>query len=264
MAKTTVQPAPCDDSDRRERARRLGLYGILAHWDEVANEPWLDGVLDMEEAERKCRSLQRRIHNARIGNFKIIADFDWKWPRKIDRRQVDDLLGLGFMDEGANAVIIGPNGTGKTTIAQNIAHHAVLRGYSVRFTTASELLNDLAEQDTSTALSRRLRRYCNPALLVIDEVGYLSYDSRHGDLLFEVVSRRNGVKPIVLTTNKVFSEWNTVFPNSRCVTALVDRLVHKAEIVAIDGDSYRAKEAKERASRKAKARKLKSRKIKKQ
>ena len=254
---TRVQSVPSDDSDRRERARRLGLYGLLSRWDEVGTEPWIETVLDVEEAERKRRSLRRRVRNAKIGDFKLMADFDWSWPREIDRGQVEDLLGLGFIDEAANAVLVGPNGVGKTTVAQNIAHQAVLRGYTVRFTTASELLNDLAEQDTSTALSRRLRRYCNPSILVVDEVGYLSYDARHGDLLFEVVSRRNGHKPIVLTTNKAFGEWNEVFPNSSCVTALIDRLVHKAEIVSIDGESYRAKEAKERAEKKAKARRTK-------
>ena len=119
---------------------------------------------------------------------------------------------------------------------------------------ASELVADLAMQDTSTALQRRLRRYVSPALLVIDELGYLSHDDRQGDLLFEVVSKRHERAPIVLTTNKPFAEWNEVFPNSSCVTALVDRLVHRAEIVVIEGNSYRAKEAKERACRQASSR----------
>jgi len=161
---------------------------------------------------------------------------------------------LSFLEEAANVVILGPNGVGKTTIARNLAHQAVLQGHTVLCTSCSAMLADLAIQDTSTALQRRLRRYTGPSLLLIDEVGYLSYDSRHGDLLFEVISKRHGEKSIVLTTNKVFKDWNETFSNSSCVTALVDRLVHKAEIVQIAGKSYRAKEAEERAKAKAQSR----------
>lgn len=239
----------------QERARQLVLYGILARWSEFADEPWLPKLIECEEAERAKRSLERRLRSAKIRRFKAMADFDWAWPREIDRGQIEDLFTLGFIEEQANVVLAGPNGVGKTTIAQNLAHQAVLRGYTAMITTASQMLNDLAAQDSSAALARRLTRYCRPTILVVDEVGYLSYDSRHGDLLFEVVSRRNLEKPIVLTTNRPFGEWNEVFSNSSCVTALVDRLLHKAEIIKIDGESYRAKEASERAQQKAKARK---------
>ena len=126
-----------------------------------------------------------------------------------------------------------------------------MAGHTVLRVTASEMLTDLAVQETSSALNRRLRRYTSPSLLLVDEVGYLSYDSRAGDLFFEVISRRHQQSSIVLTTNRPFAEWNQVFPHSSCVTALVDRLVHRAEILVIEGDSYRAKEAKERTERKA-------------
>ena len=116
------------------------------------------------------------------------------------------------------------------------------------------MLHDLAAQDSSVALARRLRRYTTPTILAIDEVGYLSYDARYADLLFEVVTRRYQNRPILLTTNKAFGAWNQVFPNAACVVALIDRLLHRAEIVALEGKSYRLKEAKERAERKAKTR----------
>ena len=152
-------------------------------------------------------------------------------------------------------VLIGANGLGKTMLLKNLAHQAVLKGYTARFTLASDMLHDLAAQDSSTALARRLRRYTSPAILAIDEVGYLSYDARYADLLFEVVTRRYELRrPILLTTNKVFGEWNQVFPNAACVVTLIDRLVHRAEIVALEGKSYRLKEAQERAARKAKSR----------
>ena len=152
-------------------------------------------------------------------------------------------------------ILIGPNSTGKTTIAKNLAHLALLGGYTARFATASAMLNDLAAQDSAPALNRRLRHYCRPALLVCDELGYLSYDARYADLLFEVVTRRYQHRSTIITTNKPFSEWNQVFPNAASVVTIIDRLVHKAEIITIDGDSYCLKEAKERAARKARARK---------
>jgi DNA replication protein DnaC len=237
-----------------DRARRLGLYGLLACWDEMSDAPWVSALIECEEAERSRRSLERRIRNSKVGRFKPMADFEWSWPDKIDRPLIEELMQLGFIEEATNVILAGPNGVGKSTIAQNIAHQALLRGYTVLCATASAMLNDLAAQDTSMALARRLRRYVNPVVLLIDEVGYLSYDSRAADLLFEVVSRRHEQRPIILTTNKPFAEWNEVFPNASSVTALVDRLLHHAEIVKIEGDSYRVKEAKQQAEEKARKR----------
>lgn len=238
----------------KERARALGLFGLLSRWEEFPDVKLLGKILDAEEEERQRRSLERRIKNARIGRFKPMADFDWAWPKKVDREAVEELLSLAFLGEGENAVLVGPNGVGKTTIAQNIAHQALLKGHTVRMTTASEMLNELLAQDGPSALKRRLHRYVRPSLLAIDEVGYLSYDTRHADLLFEVISRRRDGKSTLVTTNRAFGEWKTVFPNAACVVALVDRLVHKAQVVAIEGESYRLKEAKEREAAREKAR----------
>jgi DNA replication protein DnaC len=248
-------PDPSLTDDLRRRLQRLGLHGLLTDWDEIAREPWLPDLLDREERERARRSLERRLRNARLGRFKPLADFDWAWPRKVDRAQIDELFSLRFLEEASNVILVGPNGVGKTLIAQNLAHHAVLQGHTVRFLTAAELLGDLAAQETASALHRRLRRHLRPTLLVIDELGYLSYDHRHADLLFEVVSRRYTKRSILITTNKPFAEWNEVFPNASCVVTLVDRLVHHAEIVQIDADSYRLKEAHAREAERAAKRK---------
>ena len=145
---------------------------------------------------------------------------------------------------------MGPNGVGKSTIAQNIAYQAVMQGHTALFVEASQMLGDLAAQDGDNALRRRIKRYVQPSVLVIDEVGYLSYGTRHADLLFEIISRRYEVKPTVITTNKPFSEWGEVFPSASCVVSLVDRLIHHSEIIVLEGESYRMKEAQERADKK--------------
>ena len=161
---------------------------------------------------------------------------------------------LDFLADASNVVLVGPNGVGKSMLAQNIAHQALILGHTVLFTSAGQLLGDLAALDSDSALRRRLRHYARPSLLVIDEVGYLSYSNRHADLMFELVIRRYQNKSTVITTNRPFAEWREVFPNAACVVSLVDRLVHNAEIIAIEGESYRLKEARERAEQRAKQR----------
>ena len=247
-----------DTPSLHDRACVLKLYGLVERWDEICDEPWLPLLVEWEEEARRRRSLERRLKRARLGRFKPIADFDWAWPEKIDREQVDDLLRLDWVSSSTNVVLVGPNGVGKTMIAKNLAHQAVLAGFTVKTLTASEMLNSLAEIDSSSGLNRRLSILARPQVLLIDELGYLSYDTRHADLLYEVVSRRHEHKPVLVTTNKPFAEWSEVFPAATCVTTIVDRLVHRCEVVQIQADSYRLKESKEAAAARAKDRKRRS------
>ena len=207
-------------------------------------------LLQWEEAARQQRSLDRRVRAARIGRFKPLCDFDWHWPKRCDRGVIESLMTLDFLQDHSNVILIGPNGVGKTMIAQNLAHQALIAGANVLFTTAGPLLGELAALDSDLALRRRLKHYARPDLLIIDEVGYLSYGNRHADLLFELISRRYEQQSTLVTTNRPFSEWGEVFPNAACVVSLVDRLLHHAEIIGLEGESYRLREARERSERK--------------
>ena len=203
----------------------------------------LENVVRAELADRSRKSLERRMKRSRIGAFKPIADFDWAWPTAIERDDIEHVLGLDFISQARNVVLIAAQGLGKTMIAKNIAHAAVQGGHTVLFTTAAQMLLDLGSQDSARGLERRLKYYSGMGVLVCDEIGYLSYDSRNADLFFQVISRRYEKKSLVLTTNLAFSDWATVFPNASCVTAMIDRIVHHADIIGIEGESYRKREA---------------------
>jgi DNA replication protein DnaC len=239
----------------RARAKALQLHGLLQHWDGVSQQPWLPQLIEWEENERARRSLERRIRAAHIGRFKPLCDFDWSWPAQCDQPLIEELMRLDFIKTARNIVLIGPNGVGKTTLARNIAHQALLQGATVLFVAAGQMLADLAGLDSDSALRRRLRYYAAPDLLCVDEVGYLSYGNRHADLLFELINRRYEQKSLLLTTNRPFGEWSQVFPNTACVVSMIDRIIHHADIVHIDGESYRNKEANEHAEKRAKQKK---------
>ena len=230
-----------------DKAEKLKLHGLLAHWDELDDQDftWIEKLLSWEEIQTNQRSLERRLRSAKLGRFKSIVDIDWSWFKTCDKGAVEDLMKLTFLEDATNPIFVGPNGVAKTTLAKNIAYTAILKGKKVLFTTAAKMLNELASCDGDMALQRRLRLYSSPDILVIDEVGYLSYSNRHADLLFEIINRRYEVKSTIVTTNKAFSQWGEVFPGAACVVSLIDRLVHHAEIVPLEADSYRLKEAKE-------------------
>lgn len=232
--------------------RAIGLAHTAASLDDLValatKRRWsatqiLEHIAEAELRERARRSLERRIGRSRLGGFKPLAEFDWSWPKHIDREAVESAARLDFLADARNVVLVAPQGLGKTMIAQNIVHAALLAGHSALFITAAQMLLDLGAQESVRALDRRLRYYTSRPLLCIDEIGYLSYDARNADLLFQVVSRRYERKSLVMTTNLAFSDWPTIFPNAACTTALIDRVVHHAEIIAIEGDSYRRREA---------------------
>jgi DNA replication protein DnaC len=226
------------------RALPTQLDDFLAH---AAKSRWsphqvLEQLVQAEITERSRRSLERRLRLSGIKKFKAIADFEWSWPRKIERDVIERALTLDFLAEARNLVLVGANGLGKTMIAQNICHAAVLAGHSVLFRSAPAILEELQRQ-TPEGRRYKLRTYANTGLLCIDEVGYLSFDDKAADLLYEVINRRYERKPVILTTNKPFKEWNEVFPNATCIVTMLDRLLHHADVTVIEGDSYRVRES---------------------
>lgn len=243
-------------SDLKTRLRALGLLVTAAEFDDLialaTKKRWgpqqiIEHVVNVEEKDRARRGLERRRARSRLERFKPMADFDWNWPKKIDRSLVESVVQLDFIGSARNVVLVAPQGLGKTMIAQNIAHQAILAGHGVLFLSAAQLLLDLAAQESARALDRRLRYYAKIGLLIVDEIGFLAFDNRNADLLFQVVSRRYEKKSLVLTTNLAFRDWPTIFPNATCATALIDRVVHHADVIPIEGESYRAREAQQSA-----------------
>jgi DNA replication protein DnaC len=226
------------------RALPAQLDDFLAHATKARWSPHqiLEQLAQTEIAERLRRSLERRLRLSGIKRFKPMADFEWSWPTKIERDVIERALTLDFLSESRNLVMVGRNGLGKTMIAQNLCHAAVLAGYSVLFRSAAALLEELHRQ-TPEGRRSKLRTYTNVGLLCVDEVGYLSFDDKAADLLYEVINRRYERKPVILTTNRPFKEWNEVFPNATCIVTLLDRLLHHADVTVIEGESYRVRES---------------------
>ncbi len=226
------------------RATSQGLDDLLAR---AIKQKWsprqlLEEIARSEVSEKAARNLKRRLGAARLGRFKPLADFDWNWPKKIDRELIERWLRLEFIEQKRNLILVGANGLGKTSIVKNLAHEAALAGKSVLFRLASDLISDLS-CDSPQLRKRKLRVYGRVDLLCIDEVGYLAYDANAADLLYEVVNRRYEQGSIVMTSNRAFKEWNEVFPNATSIGTMLDRLLHHADVVLIEGQSYRRRES---------------------
>ena len=202
---------------------------------------YLEQLIAGEVALRHDRSVQRRIHDARFPVTKTMTGWDWNWPTKINRMQVEHLLQLDFIDTCTNVIFAGPTGTGKTHLATALGYAACLRGHSVLFAAAIDVVNRLSAAESTRQLARELKHYQSPRLLLIDELGYLPLDKRGAELLFQVITKRYERGSIIITTNIAFKDWPRIFAGDATMTsALLDRLLHHAQPVLIEGDSYRS------------------------
>jgi DNA replication protein DnaC len=237
-----------------EQLTRLQLPHIRAHYHELAQQAaehgwghieYLERLIRGEIARREDKSLERRIRQARFPLVKTLDQFQWTWPKKINRPQVQNLFRLGFIRHKSNALFVGGVGLGKTHLSIALGHTACLHGHSVLFTTAVDIIHTLSAAAAvgAGALKRTMQRYLKPALLICDEVGYLPIDKLGADLLFQIISERYERGSILLSTNRAFKHWAEIFNNDATLTsALLDRLLHHAEVLVIEGKSYRAKD----------------------
>lgn len=218
----------------------LAAEAARQHWDHLE---YLRRLIEGEYNDRHQRRVAARIKSARFPVLKTLEQFHWTWPKRINRLQVQNLFRLEFLAGQANVVLLGNVGVGKTHLATALGHAACLEGHSVLFTGAIEVINDLQAAQQDGGLKRALKKYLRPALLILDEVGYLPIDQKGADLLFQVISQRYERGSIVLTTNKPFKQWASIFNNdSTIASAVLDRLLHHAETVVIEAASYRMKD----------------------
>jgi DNA replication protein DnaC len=223
-----------------EQYATLAAEAAQKHWTHV---DYLARLIDGESQTRHQRAVQRRIVAARFPTIKLLEDFQWSWPKKINRAQIQNLFRLAFVPDKVNVIFVGGVGIGKTHLASALGHAACLAGHSVRFTTAVDIINTLTAAQINHRLKTELKKLISPSVLVIDEVGYLPIDKTGADLLFQVISQRYEQGSIVLTTNQPYKSWPKLFNNDATLTsAVLDRLLHHAETVVLEGKSYRMKD----------------------
>ena len=224
----------------REQHHPLAQQAAKNSW---SHEDYLEKLADGEAALRKDRSIQRRIRQARFPVIKTLDQFNWTWPKKINRLQVQHLFRLQFIKQASNVIFLGGVGLGKTHLASALGYAACLEGYTVLFATAIDVINTLSAAQAAETMKQALKKYTRPSLLILDELGFLPIDKAGADLLFQVISRRYEQGALVITSNRAFKDWPEIFNNDSTLTfAILDRLLHHAETVLIQGKSYRMKE----------------------
>ena len=238
--------------DLREQLAYLNLPFIQDSFEEFARQaaeaqwPHVDFLSRLIEGEahlRRDRATQRRIRDARFPVIKTFEQFDFTWPTKINRAQIQNLFRLKFVEDKANAILIGNTGLGKSHLSIALGYAACLAGHRVLFTTAIDAINTLSAAQNAGRFAGELKRYLKPALLVLDELGYLPIDKRGADLLFQIISHRYEQGSLLITSNRAFKNWPEIFNNDSTLTsAILDRLLHHAEPILIEGKSYRMKD----------------------
>ena len=225
-----------------EQLAALKLAAVQEHYaalaTEAAQKQWthvdyLARLIDGEAQRRQQLAIQRRLAAARFPCVKTLDAFDWTWPKKINRTQVQNLFRLAFLQDHTNVIFLGGVGLGKSHLASALGQAACLAGHPVLFTAAQ----------AAGRLKAELKRFLAPRLLCVDELGYLPIDKTGADLLFQVISQRYEKGSLVLTTHPPFKHWPKIFNNDSTLTsAVLDRLLHHAETVVIEGKSYRMKD----------------------
>lgn len=229
----------------------LGLKAIEARLEALLEqaakqEPsyaeFLDQVLSSEVDARRTRYLRARLQLAHLPYLKNFELFDFAFQPSIDERQIRELRSLRFVHEASNVIFLGPPGVGKTHLSVALAEAAIQAGFGAYFITAHDLVSDLGRAYREGRLDRRMRIYLAPKVLIIDEMGYLPMDDLGATIFFQLVSARYERGSIILTSNKSYGDWGSIFGDPIIATAILDRLLHHSTTINIRGDSYRLKE----------------------
>lgn len=213
-----------------------------ARQQKMTYETFLQRALDAEVEGRNLRAAQRRIQAARLPVTKTLESFDFSFQPSISERLVRELADLSFVQTATNVIFLGPPGVGKTHLCIALAVKALAAGHSALFTTLSQLAEALETASYPSLVRQRLRRYSTPSVLIIDEVGYTRLTPEQSHHFFELVTARYEHGSILLTSNTSFSEWGNLLGNEVLATALLDRLLHHAEVLSVTGRSYRMKD----------------------
>ena len=221
-------------------------FDPLAH--QAAKRGWshvdyLSALVHGEASLRRDRSIERRIRLARFPVKKTLDQFQWSWPTMVNRAAVQNLFRLKFIEEKSNVVFLGPVGVGKTHLATALGYAACLQGKSVLFAPAIDVINTLSVAQAANRLKSELKKYVAPSTLILDELGYLPIDKHGADLLFQIISLRYEQGSLIITSNRAYKHWPQIFNNDSTLTsALLDRLLHHAETIVIEGRSFRMKD----------------------
>jgi DNA replication protein DnaC len=249
---SNTQPMPTPSGDVEHHLAYLKLSFMAQHYAELATQAahkmwphvaYLARLVEGEADVRRDRATKSRIRLARFPVIKTVEQFRWDWPTRLNRLQVQNHFPLAFIQDKANLIFLGGVGLGKTHLATALGYAACLKGYSVLFASAIDVINTLAAARSAGRLKQALKPYTKPALLILDELGYLPIDKAGADLLFQVISLRYEQGAIILTSNRAFKEWPKIFNNDSTLTAaILDRLLHHADTVIIEGKSFRMKD----------------------
>lgn len=235
----------------KEAAIRLHLANLAENLDSLVERAeastmgyleFLDQVLEDETGIREGRRFRNALKLSGLPHHKTLDEFDFAFQPELDARKVKDLATLGFVEAKANVALLGPPGVGKTMLAVGLAIAACQAGFSVYFTTLDDMVRNLKEAEASGRFAKKLQTYLKPAVLVLDEVGYLPVGRAEANMVFQLVSRRYERGSLITTSNKSFSEWGQVFGDDVLASAILDRLLHHCDVVSINGPSYRLKD----------------------
>jgi len=235
--------------------KELKLSGIAKTYD-VRNEQaikeklsymeFLEPLIEDEMSNRKDNSYKKRTTQAKFPSIKTLEEYDFNFQPKLNRQEIYNLATGEYIRKRENIVFVGPPGIGKSHLSVSLGVKALQQGYKVLFTSVSEMMETLFEAKADNSYHRKLKYYLTPDLLILDELGFKKLSENIVDLFYEIISKRYETGSVIITSNKPFDDWGSIFHDKILATAILDRIVHHCHLILIKGDSYRMKEQKQR------------------